>query len=150
KAFSMHASYTSTETLRQAECLARSHTGRMRLALCLGFMTVFMVLSGCSPSQLPSETSPPRSQDQLALLRQTREDVNRKSAGCLSCHAPIETPSMHSNPAVQAGCVDCHGGTASVFVPSGATQGSAAYEQAKTQAHVQPRFPRAWPSSANP
>lgn len=146
----MYASYTSTDILRQAECMAQSHTGLIRLALYLGFITVFMVLSGCSPSQRPSETSPPRPQDQLALLSQTREDVNRKSAGCLSCHAPIETPSMHRNPAVQAGCMDCHGGTASVFVPSGATQGSAAYEQAKRQAHVQPRFPREWPSSANP
>ena len=34
--------------------------------------------------------------------------------------------------------------------PSGAAQGSAAYEQAKTQAHVQPRFPKAWRTSANP
>jgi hypothetical protein len=57
---------------------------------------------------------------------------------------------MHTNPAVQAGCTDCHGGTASVFGPAGAAQGSAAYEQAKTQAHVQPRFPQAWRSSANP
>jgi len=57
---------------------------------------------------------------------------------------------MHTNPAVQAGCVDCHGGTASVFTPAGTAPGSAAYEQAKTQAHVQPHFPHAWRSSANP
>ncbi|MBM3225134.1 MAG: hypothetical protein FJZ47_15215, partial [Candidatus Tectomicrobia bacterium] len=88
--------------------------------------------------------------DQLALLSQTAEDVKQKSAGCLSCHAPIETPSMHRNPAVQAGCVDCHGGAANVFVPTGATQGSAGYEQAKQQAHIQPRFPKEWPTSANP
>jgi hypothetical protein len=111
---------------------------------------MFMVVSGCAPAQHTSETSPPRPKDQLALLSQTAEETNRKSAGCLSCHAPIETPSMHTNPAVQAGCTDCHGGTASVFGPAGAAQGSAAYEQAKTQAHVQPRFPQAWRSSANP
>src|SRR5712691_6680702 len=146
----MYASHTSTTTPRQTACLAQSHRRLLRLALCLGCITVLMVMPGCSPSQYPSETSPPSPKDQLALLSQTSEDVNRKSAGCLSCHAPIETPSMHRNPAVQAGCVDCHGGAASVFVPSGAAPGSAAYGQAKTQAHVQPAFPHAWRSSANP
>src|SRR5712692_6418277 len=146
----MYASHTSTTTPRQTACLAQSHRGLLRLALCLGCMAVLLVVPGCAPSQHTSETRPPRPKDQLALLSQTAEETNRKSAGCLSCHAPIETPSMHTNPAVQAGCVDCHGGTASVFVPAGAAQGSAAYEQAKMQAHVQPRFPHAWRSSANP
>jgi hypothetical protein len=146
----MYASYTSTDTLRQAECMARRHTGLLHLVLCLGFMVVLIVVSGCAPSQQTSETSPPVPRDQLALLSQKPEEVNRKNAGCLSCHAPIETPSMHRNPAVQAACVDCHGGAASVFVPAGAAQGSAAYEQAKMQAHVQPRFPKAWRTSANP
>ena len=142
----MHASRTSTDTLRQAQCMARNSPGLWRLALCPGFMAVCIVVSGCAPSQPTSETSPPRPKDQLALLSQTAEETHRKSAGCLSCHGPIETPSMHTNPAVQAGCADCHGGTASVFVPAAAAPGSAAYEQAKTQAHVQPRFPHAWRS----
>jgi hypothetical protein len=57
---------------------------------------------------------------------------------------------MHQNPAVQAGCVDCHGGAAQVFVPAGATPGSPGYAHAKKQAHVLPRFPERWPTSANP
>src|SRR5712691_7131714 len=146
----MHSSRTSTDTLRQAKRLARSSIGLLRLGLCLGFIAVFIVVPGCAPSQHTSEPSPHGVKQELALRSQTAEDTNRKSAGCLSCHAPIETPSMHTNPAVQAGCVDCHGGTASVSVPAGAAQGSAAYEQAKMQAHVQPRFPHAWRSSANP
>src|SRR4029453_9739193 len=146
----MHASYTSTATLRQAQGMARNSSGLRRLALCLGFMAVLSVGAGWAPSQHASDTRPHRPKDQLALLSQTAEETNRKSAGCLSCHAPIETPSMHTNPAVQAGCADCHGGNASVFVPAGAAQGSAAYEQAKTQGHVPPRFPKAWRTSANP
>src|SRR5712691_11251293 len=146
----MHSSRTSTDTLRQAKRLARSSIGLLRLGLCLGFIAVFIVVPGCAPSQHTSEPSPHGVKQELALRSQTAEETNRKSAGCLSCHAPIETPSMHTNPAVQAGCMDCHGGTASVFVPAGAAQGSAAYEQAKMQAHVQPRFPHAWRSSANP
>ena len=130
--------------------MARRSTGLRRLALGLGFLAVLSAVPGCAPSSRPSEPRPLRQADQLALLSQTAEETNRKSAGCLSCHAPIETPSMHTNPAVQAGCTDCHGGTASVFVPAGAAQGSAAYEQAKRQGHVQPRLPQAWPTSANP
>ena len=109
-------------------------------------MAVLIVVPRLHAVSAYSRDESPSAKDQLALLSQTAEDVNRKSAGCLSCHAPIETPSMHRNPAVQAGCADCHGGTASVFVPAGAAQGSAAYEQAKKQAHVQPRFPHAWPT----
>src|SRR5262245_20784928 len=146
----MHASYTSTDTRRQAESMTRSQPGLVRLGLCLGFMAVLGVVAGCAPSQHTSETNPAPPTVQLALLSQRPEEVDRKNVGCLSCHAPIETPSMHSNPAVQAACVDCHGGTASVVAPAGAAQGSAAYEQAKTQAHVQPRFPKAWPTSGNP
>src|SRR4029434_400423 len=146
----MHASYTSTDTLRQAQGRARNSSGLRGLVLCLGVIAVCIVVSGCAPSQHTSETSPPRPKDQLALLSQTVEETNRKSAGCLSCHAPIETPSMHTNPAVQAGCADCHRGKCCVVVTAGAAQGSAAYEQAKTQGHVQPRFPKAWRTSANP
>src|SRR5262249_14818024 len=109
----MHASRTSTDTLRQAQGMTRDSSRLWLLALYLGCMAMFMVVSGCAPSPHTSETSPPRPKDQLALLSQTAEETNRKSAGCLSCHAPIETPSMHTNPAVQAGCTDCHGGTAS-------------------------------------
>ncbi|HVR38853.1 MAG TPA: cytochrome c3 family protein, partial [Thermoanaerobaculia bacterium] len=43
---------------------------------------------------------------------------------------------MHSSPAVKLGCTDCHGGNASALT--------------KNEAHVQPRFPELWPTSANP
>ena len=60
---------------------------------------------------------------------------------CVACHGESDSHSMHSSGAVKVSCVDCHGGTASVFVPAGTSRGAAAYEQAKQQAHVQPRFP---------
>jgi len=43
---------------------------------------------------------------------------------------------MHASPAVRIGCTDCHGGDA--------TAGT------KEAAHVRPRRPELWPSSANP
>ena len=72
-----------------------------------------------------------RAQDS-PLLRQSPEDVARKSAGCIGCHRGIEP--MHET--VALGCVDCHGGTA------GATS--------IASAHVLPLFPSSWTSAANP
>lgn len=57
---------------------------------------------------------------------------------------------MHIAKTVKLGCIDCHGGRVEVALPAGAEKGSPAYEEAKRQAHVQPRFPDAWKSSANP
>ena len=68
------------------------------------------------------------------LNRQNDQDVDRKSWGCLTCHAGAKD--MHDSETVKLGCVDCHGGNA------GCTE--------KNSAHVQPAFPDAWRSSANP
>ena len=57
---------------------------------------------------------------------------------------------MHRSRAVRLGCVDCHGGNASMRVPEGSPRASEPYTQARRQAHVQPRFPEAWKTSANP
>ena len=82
------------------------------------------------------------------LRKQSAQEVDRKSTGCLTCHTP-DASSMHEEP-VQAGCTDCHGGAADVRVAAGASKSTAAYKQAEDRAHVQPRL-KIWPSSgANP
>ncbi|HVR37061.1 MAG TPA: hypothetical protein VMS21_14550, partial [Methylomirabilota bacterium] len=68
-------------------------------------------------------------------IDQTRAEAARKSHGCLECHTGVEP--MHASPNVVLGCTDCHGGNA---MP-GLTQ---------RHAHVQPRNPVFWQSSANP
>ncbi len=68
------------------------------------------------------------------LLRQTDEQAAVKSAGCISCHTGSHDP--HYKETVRLGCVDCHGGRADTSI--------------KEQAHVSPRFPEVWRSSANP
>jgi hypothetical protein len=78
---------------------------------------------------------------------ETAEQAARKSAGCLDCHNGIED--MH-NGAINLGCVDCHGGNADCRLPSGAPKGSAVYRDTEDRAHVQPRLPELWPTSANP
>ncbi len=59
-----------------------------------------------------------------------------------------EAPSMHSTGSVYIGCVDCHGGNADVQRPAGSEPGP--YNQAKKQAHTQPKNPDLWKGSANP
>jgi hypothetical protein len=90
--------------------------------------------SGSGISNLKSEISnsapPPPS-----LIDQTHAEAARKSAGCIECHAGIED--MHASPHVVLGCIDCHGGDPT----PGLTM---------RKAHVAPRHPELWPSSANP
>jgi len=85
-----------------------------------------------------------------APASQSVSDVERKSSGCTSCHTHTDQASMHTSTAVKLGCVDCHGGDATVAAPSGAIAGNVAYADAMEHAHVLPRYPAAWPSSANP
>ena len=68
-------------------------------------------------------------------IDQSQAEADKKSRGCLECHAGVEP--MHASPNVVLGCTDCHGGNAT----PGLTQ---------TQAHVAPRNPVFWESSANP
>ena len=67
-----------------------------------------------------------------------------KSEGCVTCHEKSDTPSMHANPAVVLGCVDCHGGEAKIARPAGTRQGDAAYADAMAKAHVKPYKPEFW------
>lgn len=85
------------------------------------------------PKDLPRDaahTLPPRN-----WIDQTQAEADLKSRGCLECHAGSEP--MHSSKNVVLGCIDCHGGNAT----PGLTQ---------AKAHVAPRNPIFWQSSANP
>jgi cytochrome c553 len=79
-----------------------------------------------------------------APAEQTPAQADAKSAGCVSCHDPMDEPSMHRNPAVVLGCTDCHGGDATVSRPGGAEIGAPDYDAATALGHVQPRHPAAW------
>ncbi len=75
-----------------------------------------------------------------------------KSEGCVSCHTATDRKTMHASEAVVLGCVDCHGGDATVRVESHLKMTDSAYVSARDKAHVLPKYPHAWnwPSSANP
>ena len=83
--------------------------------------------------------------------KQTPEEAQAKSAGCVSCHSATDQSTMHANPGVVLGCTDCHGGRADVRW-QGKDEKSAEYTAARERAHVLPRYPEAWhyPSSRTP
>ncbi len=81
---------------------------------------------------VPRVARPPRN-----WIDQTNEQVLAKSVGCLECHKTTDALSMHKSPNVVLGCTDCHGG-------------NAARGLAASKAHVQPRNPEYWRTSANP
>ncbi len=69
-----------------------------------------------------------------SLIRQTENGAMSKSWGCVHCHK--NTGDMHNSPNLHLGCTDCHGGNANCTTME--------------DAHVWPRLPDSWPSSANP
>ncbi len=91
---------------------------------------------------------------------QSWNDANKKSSGCISCHTQSDRKTMHASEAVVLGCTDCHGGDAGIRAPAGETYDadvhhdkrdwSSAYQTAMDKAHVLPRYPDRWPTSANP
>jgi hypothetical protein len=70
----------------------------------------------------------------IDLRRQSREQANAKSHGCVQCHQNAKD--MHNKPTVHLGCTDCHAG-----IERGSTMGSP---------HVPAAYPLAWRTSANP
>ncbi len=72
--------------------------------------------------------------DAVDLRRQTKIEAHFKSTGCVVCHQNTHDP--HEKDTVNLGCIDCHGGDANATT--------------KEKAHIHPRFPDAWRSSANP
>ena len=87
-----------------------------------------------------------------APVSQEDAPMQAKSAGCLTCHTATDSFSMHASPAVRLGCTDCHGGNSTVKLAANVQRGTQTYQDAFEQAHVLPRYPKAWhyPSSANP
>ena len=91
---------------------------------------------GPPTSVLPGESvTEPAARPRRNWIDQTEAEANAKSSGCLQCHQGIEP--MHSASHVVLGCTDCHGGDPR----RGLTE---------EQAHIHPRNPEFWRTSANP
>src|SRR5579872_6696698 len=118
------------------------------------FSLLLFLLIGCG-------TEPYLATAPEGLSRQSREQADAKSTGCLSCHIMakgksgpglFDAPSMHVAEA-RVGCTDCHGGNASAVRPPELPNRrpyDPEYLDLKNRAHILPRFPQEWPSSGNP
>jgi hypothetical protein len=125
---------------------ARVRPSRCTPVLFLGIAVLGALLSGAlglhthrvwgqEPAPATSDPYPMPAEFQgVNLLQQTAEQAAAKSAGCLVCHENAHDP--HYKDTLRLGCCDCHGGDPTTAV--------------RERAHVPPRFPDAWPSSANP
>jgi hypothetical protein len=101
--------------------------------LCASVLTfLFALHAGSKPAVSPSQES-------SLFAAQLQEEANRKSPGCISCHASTDEPTMHPTRTVRLDCTDCHGGNSSISVAPGAAQNSSEYIATKEKAHVQPR-----------
>ena len=88
-------------------------------------------------------------QAEPSLRQQPQADIDKKSAGCLTCHTP-DTNSMHRDNLARAGCTDCHGGDSGPMRDKSLAKGTPQFEQIKRQAHVQPTLDIWKDSAANP
>lgn len=121
---------------------------RSFLALAVSLVAVLVVATsdpahaaeGEHAREIDYVATPPAPRSQLP------EQAMSKSAGCITCHTRTDSFSMHKTPGVILGCVDCHGGDATVKATAIEDR------DAINRAHVLPRFPKTWhaPSSANP
>jgi hypothetical protein len=148
--------------------MTRIHSTTFR-AIALAAACLWAPLAWSADEEKPVERSYVKAPD--APRVQSKAEAEAKSAGCMSCHNPIDQASMHASPSVVLGCVDCHGGDATVMgpadghgeVPKAPGHGSgehghdahrypAEYTAAMEKAHVLPRYPGAWhyPRSSNP
>src|SRR5262245_21541421 len=111
-------------------------------ASCIVLATTMLLSTAATPAQelvqpgsISQEPFPyPAGFSPEELISQSSDQANAKSYGCVQCHHGAKD--MHDKSTVHLGCVDCHGGNASAAT--------------KECAHVPPRFPDAWPTSANP
>jgi hypothetical protein len=81
---------------------------------------------------------------------QLQSEADDKSAGCVSCHEPMDRKTMHRSSAVVIGCTDCHGGNPRAFRKDGQAMDTPEYDKIKLEAHVPASQPSLWHGPANP
>ena len=80
---------------------------------------------------------------------QSQAEVERKNAGCVSCHTSTDEPTMHPTRTVRLACIDCHGGDSTISVASGMAPNSEKYREAEEKAHPKSALPEFARTSAN-
>jgi hypothetical protein len=78
------------------------------------------------------------------------EEILAGTQACVTCHIITDHQTMHQREVAGLTCVDCHGGHADVVIPVRITFTDPHFSELKSRAHVRPRLPDLWRSSANP
>src|ERR1700689_3184667 len=89
-------------------------------ALCIISELFFWLMAGINGHS-------PTQQDRL--VRQTQAEVDHKNAGCVSCHASTDEPTMHPTRTVRLACTDCHGGDSTATLSSVTSLNSSEHEE---------------------
>ena len=88
---------------------------RLGLVLCVAALVcAALAVFGPSGRTAASEQSPEMSPQTGAEqgfpgLGDSLEEAEQRSAGCVSCHNPMDSSTMHTTGTVRLGCTDCHG-----------------------------------------
>jgi hypothetical protein len=116
------------------------------------FLSVCLILVSEIQSMVPrqGQRAPQQGSLQASPAGQSQTEVDRKNAGCVSCHTSTDEPTMHPTGTVRLACIDCHGGDSTVSLASGVAPSSDEYQQAKRKAHPKSALPEFSRSSANP
>src|SRR5262245_28586020 len=88
--------------------------GAMALAAAITILVSTPSPAPASEGEKPVARTYPKFAD--ASRTQDWAEADGKSAGCISCHTATDRKTMHQTEAVVLGCVDCHGGDATVSV----------------------------------
>ncbi len=101
---------------------------------------LLLILATHSGAVSPRPAAPAAAYQSSSELRgQSQAEADSKSSGCITCHTSTDEPTMHPTKTVYLGCIDCHGGNATILISPGTAPNSREYNSAKEKAHVQPR-----------
>src|ERR1035438_8382403 len=139
--------------LFSARRFSRRRLGQVLLlaaCVCAG-LAVFGPAGKTAASEPPANQAMQADNEQSSPgLGDSIEEAQQRSAGCVSCHNPTDSATMHTTGTVRLGCTDCHGGNAQISLLAGVAQDSPQYREVTKQAHPRPRFAENARTSGNP
>ncbi len=130
----------------------------------LGLVAALAASTVYGPAQQAIASTGPKMVDRQYTMAppapksQTEAQAAAKSDGCMTCHTTTDRHTMHANPGVVIGCVDCHGGKADVKWNGVYSSKDAkphdvhdpAYKKVMDEAHILPRDMAMWGKSKSP
>ncbi len=119
--------------------------------LICGTLSIFVQLASTAAEEQAAELPTDAAATHVSPgLGDSIEEAQQRSVGCVSCHNPMDSATMHTTGTVRLGCTDCHGGNAEIALTAGMAQASPQYHKLVKQAHPRSRFEKNARTAANP